>query len=170
MQSDRIGACTGCLLVSPCCSVMTQAAPASYVQAQHIRAVSTITQPQQVQQQLYMSARRGSSLRALQLHLPDGVLLPAGFLHHQLVHYSSTFNRGSFPKRMSSTPDGRVLFNPRGSDIQVSTGLSHRGAWLLHVAQCSAGAWGLCCVLQESTVRRTTCHHACASAVNRLCT
>lgn len=95
-------------------------------------------QPQQVRQQLYMSARRGSSLRALQLHLPDGVLLPAGFLHHQLVHYSSTFNRGSFPKRMSSTPDGRVLFNPRGSDIQVSTGLSHRGAWLLRVAQCSA--------------------------------
>lgn len=46
----------------------------------------------------------------------------AGYLHHQLVRYSSTFNKGSFPKRMSSTPDGRVVINPRGNDIQVRPG------------------------------------------------
>ncbi|WIA19361.1 hypothetical protein OEZ85_003989 [Tetradesmus obliquus] len=40
-------------------------------------------------------------------------------LHHQLLHYSDTFNRGAFPKRMCSTPDGRYLFFPRGDDIQV---------------------------------------------------
>jgi hypothetical protein len=44
----------------------------------------------------------------------------AAHLHHQLTHYSGTFNRGAFPKRMSSTPDGRVLFFPRGNDILVS--------------------------------------------------
>jgi hypothetical protein len=44
----------------------------------------------------------------------------ADYLHHQLTHYSGTFNRGAFPKRMSSTPDGRVLFFPRGNDILVS--------------------------------------------------
>jgi DNA excision repair protein ERCC-8 len=41
------------------------------------------------------------------------------YLHHQLVHYSDTWNRGACPKRLSSTPDGRHLFHPRGDDIQV---------------------------------------------------
>jgi WD40 repeat protein len=46
-------------------------------------------------------------------------LWDACHLHHQLLHYSDTFNRGAFPKHMSSTPDGRYLFFPRGDDIQV---------------------------------------------------
>lgn len=45
--------------------------------------------------------------------------LPAGGLHHLLVHYADTFNKGLCTKRLTSTPDGRVAFVPRGSDVQV---------------------------------------------------
>lgn len=41
------------------------------------------------------------------------------YLHNQLVHYAATYNRGSYPKRLSSTPDGRFFFYPRGDDVQV---------------------------------------------------
>jgi WD40 repeat protein len=52
-------------------------------------------------------------------------LWDACHLHHQLLHYSDTFNRGAFPKRMCSTPDGRYLFFPQGDDIQVSSKDGH---------------------------------------------
>eukprot|EP00879_Flechtneria_rotunda_P012726 GHRR01013289.1.p1 GENE.GHRR01013289.1~~GHRR01013289.1.p1 ORF type:complete len:287 (+),score=75.38 GHRR01013289.1:746-1606(+) len=41
------------------------------------------------------------------------------YRHQLLVHYSNTYNIGSTPKKLSSTPDGRYLFHPRGADIQV---------------------------------------------------
>lgn len=41
------------------------------------------------------------------------------YLHNRLVHFVDTYNRGAYPKRLSSTPDGRYLFYPRGDDIQV---------------------------------------------------
>lgn len=46
-------------------------------------------------------------------------LWDAQHMHHRMVHYSDTFNRGAFPKRPSGTPDGRYVFFPRGDDIQV---------------------------------------------------
>eukprot|EP00878_Enallax_costatus_P021271 GHUV01022514.1.p1 GENE.GHUV01022514.1~~GHUV01022514.1.p1 ORF type:complete len:430 (+),score=57.87 GHUV01022514.1:30-1319(+) len=39
--------------------------------------------------------------------------------HNRLVHFANTYNRGAYPKRLSSTSDGRYLFYPRGDDIQV---------------------------------------------------
>ena len=72
---------------------------------------------------LWPSLRLIALCLAVPLSYPLSPPPPApGYLHHQLVHYSHTFNRGSFPKRLSSTPDGRVLFNPRGVDIQVGLG------------------------------------------------
>jgi hypothetical protein len=68
----------------------------------------------------------------------------AGSLRHQLVHYADTFSKGQSPKRMSSTPDGRVVFVPRGSDVQASGVLVFLGGghWLgaTHTSGCGGGS------------------------------
>ena len=38
---------------------------------------------------------------------------------NELVHYNETFNRASKPRQIATSDDGRVLFHPSGSAVQV---------------------------------------------------
>lgn len=40
--------------------------------------------------------------------------------HHLLVNYPNTFNKAATGRQMASTEDGRLLFHPSGTAVQVS--------------------------------------------------
>ena len=67
-------------------------------------------------------------------------LWEAHHLYNTLVHYADTVNKSSRPKQMSTTPDGRHVFNPCGSEVQVSLLVGGNDARLLGVW---GFAWGL---------------------------
>lgn len=87
---------------------------------------------------------------------------------HELVHYNETFNRASKPRQIAISDDGRVLFHPSGSAVQVFDVHSGHSVTTLsggHFESVNCCAWS---ATQEELYTGSNDHHVVVWAPKEL--